>query len=311
MRSWMAEGFLKLKNDLEGEAESMQKMQLFKRVTGDEFDFCPYGIYRDLLTPVHHQLRDYDDNDLLKQTRSIFSFHLEYSFSVLKSELIHFKLLIVLELEHRDRYFPSTDSKPHLVEIMVVEGDDQSFVTCPVQIWGLMQLRHLKLPTFYLPDCPSGSADKGRHLDFSNLQTISYLSPRCCTNEVILGIQNVKKLGIKKYVTDYGCYRDGRPVNNLVHLHQLETLSFTYCGLLPESARAFPASAKAFPATLKKLKLVRTKLCWSNLNIIAELPNLEVPKLMDDACLGKKWYPNVRGFNRLKLLLIEDNDVEY
>ncbi|PHT28395.1 hypothetical protein CQW23_32020 [Capsicum baccatum] len=129
MRLWMAEGFLKLENDLEGEAEKclqeivdrclvlvckksrvgtkirsckvhdliydlcvreiqreniyimndivvdvsdskclplvMRKMQPFKRVTGDEIDCFPYGLYRALLTPVHRQLRDHDNNDLL------------------------------------------------------------------------------------------------------------------------------------------------------------------------------------------------------------------------------------------------------
>ncbi|KAF3618145.1 hypothetical protein FXO38_33590 [Capsicum annuum] len=166
MRSWMAEWFLKLEKDLEGEAEkclqelvdrclvlickksrdgtkirlckvhdliydlcvreiqrenifimneivlhysysdseseylSMQKMQPFKRVTGDEINYCPFGLYRALLTPVHRQLRDHDNNDLLKRTRSIFPFHLTDSLFILKSELIHFKLLRVLELRH-------------------------------------------------------------------------------------------------------------------------------------------------------------------------------------------------------------------
>ncbi|KAF3663980.1 hypothetical protein FXO37_11716 [Capsicum annuum] len=161
-----------------------------------------------------------------------------------------------------------------------------------------MQLRHLKLPRIYLPDCPSGSDDKGRHLDFSNLQTISYLSLDCCTKEVIMGIQNVKELGIN----GYGIPSNGL-LNNLVHLQQLETLSFILCfNLLP---------AKAFPATLKKLKLERTFLHWSYLDIIAELPNLEVLKLMDYACRGEEWHPNVRGFARLKVLLIEDCFLKY
>ncbi|PHT73785.1 hypothetical protein T459_24570 [Capsicum annuum] len=142
-------------------------------------------------------------------------------------------------------------------------------ITFPEEIWGLMQLRHLKLPRIYLPDCPSGSVDKGRNLDFSNSQTISYLSPRCCTKE------------------------------------QLETLSFIFC------FSCLPASAKAFPATLKKLKLRLTSLSWSYLDIIAELPNLEVLKLMHKACRGEGWHPNVRGFARLKLLLIEENHLKY
>ncbi|KAM3216082.1 hypothetical protein P3L10_025522 [Capsicum annuum] len=258
----------------------MQKMQPFKRVTGDENDYCPFGLYRALLTPVHRQLRDHDNNNLLKRTRSIFSFHLERSYSILKSELIHFKLL----------------------KTFIVQGPSGSVLTinCPVQIWGLLQLRHLKLPEFYLPDCPSGSVDKGRHLDFSNIQTISYLSSHCCTKEVIMGIQNVKELGINGDEID-----SNGLLNNLVHLQQLETLSLIKCFPL------FQASAKAFPATLKKLKLEGTCLSWSYLDIIAELPNLEVLKLMLCACVGDEWNPNVRGFIRLKVLLMEGNDLRY
>ncbi|PHU08322.1 hypothetical protein BC332_24811 [Capsicum chinense] len=370
MRSWMAEEFLKLENDLEGEADkclqelvdrclvlvckksldgtkirsckvhdlifnlclrevqrgnifimndivldyspcfSMQKMQPFKRVTGDKIYYCRYGLYRALLTPVHHQLRDHDNNDLLKQTRSIFSFLLEDSYRFLKSELIHFNLLKVLELRHimidhfpveilsliwlqylsllchENLVIPPEICRLWNLQTLIVKGNLESSVDikCPVQIWGLMQLRYLKLPTFYLPDCPSGSVDKGRHLDFSNLRTIAYLSSRCCTKDVILGIQNVKKLGIRQDVTDYGCYRDSGPLNNLIHLHQLETLSFTSC------------YSETFPAMLKKLKLERTLISWLCLDIIAELPNLEVLKLMGGAYCGEEWHPNVRGF---------------
>ncbi|PHT73651.1 hypothetical protein T459_24436 [Capsicum annuum] len=115
-----------------------------------------------------------------------------------------------------------------------------------------------------------------------------------------MGIQNVKKLRIRRDATYSGL------LNNLVHLHQLETLSLTYC-LRP----LLPSSAKAFPATLKKLKLERTFLRWSYWDIIAELPNLAVLKLIFLACRGEEWHPNVKGFARLKLLLIEDNDVKY
>ncbi|PHT75088.1 hypothetical protein T459_18610 [Capsicum annuum] len=102
---------------------SMQKMQPFKRMTGDKIDYFHYGLYRALLTPVHHQLRDHDNNDLLKRTHSIFSFHLKDSFysPVLKSELIHFKLLKVLELRH-------------------IEIDN-----FPLQIVSLIWLRYLSL----------------------------------------------------------------------------------------------------------------------------------------------------------------------
>ncbi|KAM3383394.1 hypothetical protein P3S68_008969 [Capsicum galapagoense] len=168
-----------------------------------------------------------------------------------------------------------------------------------------MQLRHLKAKRVYLPNPPNVSADKGSHMGFSNIQTISYLSLDCCTNEVILGIQNVKELGINGYEVNFNSIRDSGLLNNLVHLQQLETLSFIGCFPL------FPASASAFPATLKKLMLRFTLLSWSDLDIIAELPNLEVLKVMDYACRGEEWHPNVRRFARLKLLLIEYNDLKY
>ncbi|KAM3383089.1 hypothetical protein P3S68_008664 [Capsicum galapagoense] len=343
MRSWMAEGFLKLENDLEGEAEkclqervdrclvfackksldgtkirsckvhdliydlcvreiqrenifimnnivldysysdsegrylSMQKMQPFKHVTGDKIDYCRYGLYRALLTPVHRQLRDHDNHDLLKRTRSIFSFHLKDSYYIFKSELIHFKLLKVLELRHIEidnfpgqilsliwlRYlsflcYVDLDIPPEICRLwnlqtfIVQRLLPVQTITIPKEIWGLMQLRHLKLPKFYLTNPPTVSSNKGSHMGFSNIQTISYLSPRCCTKEVIMGIQNVKKLGIRRDGTYSG------PLNNFVRLHQLETLNFTdsLSGLLP-------ASAKAFPAMLKKLKLKATGLSLS------------------------------------------------
>ncbi|KAM3321074.1 hypothetical protein P3S67_008276 [Capsicum chacoense] len=321
MRSWMAEGFLKLENDLEGEAEkclqemvdrclvlvckksvdgtkirsysesllSMQKMQPFKRKIG----YCPHGFYRALLKPVYCQLRDHDNNDLSKRTHSIFSFHLQDSYYlILKSELIHFKLLKALELTHIEiDSFPleilsliwlrhlslqcrgcHLDMPPEIcrlwnLQTFIVQGLSQSdLITFPEEIWGLMQLRHLKLPEFYLPNPQSVSADKGSHMDFSNIQTISYLSPHCFTKEVIVGIQNVNNLGI------YGVDYDGL-LNNLVHLQQLETLK---------------AEVKIF---FIKLAILGHPLGY--------------------ACHGNELHPHVRGFARLKLLLIENNDLKH
>ncbi|KAM3383384.1 hypothetical protein P3S68_008959 [Capsicum galapagoense] len=287
-------------SDSECRFASMQKIQPFKRVTDGKIVYCPYGLCRAILTPVHRQLRDYDNNDLLRRTHSIISFHREIdNFPIQILSLIWLRYLSLCCRENLD--IPPEICRLWNLQTLIVKGNLRSYVgiKCPVQIWGLMQLRHLKLPRFYLPDCPSGSVDKRRHLDFSNLQTISYLSSGRCTNEVILGIQNVKKLGIRQDVTDYGCYRDSGPLNNLIHLHQLETLSFTCC------------YSETFPATLKKMKLERTYISWLYLDIIAKLPNLEVLKLMGGACRGKEWYPNVRGFTQLKLLLIEYSFLKY
>ncbi|PHU13493.1 hypothetical protein BC332_14698, partial [Capsicum chinense] len=281
----------------------MHKMQPFKRMTGDEINYCRHGLYMALLTPIHRQLRDHDNNDILKRTHSIFSFHLWDSDYILKSELIHFKLLKVLELRHREidnfplqilsliwlRYLSwqcrveNLNIPPEIcrlwnLQTFIVQGPSRPVITFPEEIWALMQLRHLKLPEFYLPNPPSISADKGSHMGLSKIQTISYFSSDCCTKEVILGIKNVKELGIRGNEID-----SNGLLNNLVHLQQLETLSFIFFFKL------LPASAKAFPPTLKKLKLERTYISWLYLDIIAELPNLEVLKLMLNACDGIEW----------------------
>ncbi|PHT28382.1 hypothetical protein CQW23_32007 [Capsicum baccatum] len=216
---------------------SMHKMQPFKRVPGDLIDNPYFGLYRALLTPVHRQLRDHDNNDLLKQTNSIFSFHLNDSYT-----------------------------KPHLVEVPII-GRPWAFVNTS-----------------------------------RNLQGGYY------------GDSNVKKLEISGDEDDYESFWESGLVNNLVHLHQLETLSLTGSYILwPRTLPASTPSAKSFPTMLKKLNLTSTYLSWSYLDIIAELPNLEGLKLMGFACCGEgdEWHPIVMGFNRLKILLIERSFLKY
>ncbi|KAK4709894.1 hypothetical protein R3W88_004407 [Solanum pinnatisectum] len=304
---------------------SRHNMQPFKHWTGDKIDKFPYGLYRALLTPGHHQLRDDDNNNLLKRTRSIFFSGHYFSTFILKSELTHFKLLKILDLEHMAIYsFPlqilsliwlrylalcclkNFDIPPEIcrlwnLQTFIVRGYTLPYKTFPEQIWGLRQLRYLKLQNFHLPNQPSVSVDKARHMSFSNIQSISYLSPLCCTKEVLSGIQNVKKIGFNGDQVDYESFQKSGHFNNLVILQQLESLSVR---------NMYDWSLVTIPTTLKKLKLFRTYLSWSYLDIIAELPNLEVLKLMFNACRGKEWDPNVSVFTQLKLLLIEVNSLK-
>lgn len=78
---------------------SSRKMQPFKPWTGDEIYDFPYGLYRVLLTPSHYQLTDDNDkNHLLKRTHSVFFSGHFVSVFILKSEVIHFKFLKILDL---------------------------------------------------------------------------------------------------------------------------------------------------------------------------------------------------------------------
>ena len=183
-----------------------------------------------------------------------------------------------LESHIKGWWFPSTYTKPHLVEIpiivcqwefwhisrnlqvmestkFIVKGYNRLIISFPVQIWELMQLRHLKMIRFILPNPLSVSVNNA----FLNIQIISYLSPSCCTKEVISGIHNVQKLWVKE------CYRNYIVLDNL---YQHETLSLK---------RACP-STKALPRMLMKLRFKETYRSWSYLDVIDELPNLEVLK---------------------------------
>ncbi|PHT73487.1 hypothetical protein T459_24272 [Capsicum annuum] len=269
---------------------------------------------------VAKDVKSFVTNDPDERCSSVLGLSYDHLTNVLKTCLLHFgifpedndipvKRLILSLFWLRYLSFQcgkKVDIHPEIcrlwnLQTFIVKGPSLWKITFPEEILGLMQLRHLKLPEFYLPNPPSVSADKGSHMGFSNIQTISYLSPCCCTKEFIMRIQNVKELGLSAYWID----SDGL-LNNLVHLQQLGTLSLTF-----RFGGFLPASAKAFPATLKKLKLKSTYLSWSYLDIIAELPNLEVLKLMYGACVGEEWRPTVMGFNRLKLLFIEHNDLKF
>ncbi|XP_047258620.1 putative late blight resistance protein homolog R1B-16 isoform X1 [Capsicum annuum] len=319
MRIWMAEGFLNLENDLEGEAEKCLQeivdrclvLVCKKSLNGTKIRSCKgHDLIYDLC------MREVQRGNVRSKFLSICISGVCIEAAFHQSQLSPYKLLKVLDL--RDivtHVFPVQilslfwlrylsllckkylDIPPEICRLwnlqtfIVQDYYYNSGIIFPEEIWGLMQLRHLKASVIFLPNPPTVSIDKGSHMVFPNIQTISYLYGSCCMKRVISGIQNVKKLGFNgNSMLDYGL------LNNLVYLQQLEILSFIRCyDMLLAVTRA-----KAFPATLKKLKLYKTYISWSYLDIIAELPNLEVLKLMYKACRGNEWRPNVWGFSRLK-----------
>ncbi|OIT01546.1 putative late blight resistance protein -like r1a-6 [Nicotiana attenuata] len=210
-------------------------MRPCKRSTDcDEID---HGSYKVLLTPGHHDLirrkTDEDGDNILNRTRSILSFHHTSSPFTLKSDLIHFNLLRILDLAPMNiDFFPRQilcliwlrylvlcgdyDLPPeigmlwNLHTVINVIGYKHREVTFPEQIWELMQLRQLRLHKFYLSNPPRESDDKESYLAFSNIHTISSLSPSSCTKEVIAGIRNVKKLVIYGHGNDYKIFQESK-----------------------------------------------------------------------------------------------------
>ncbi|XP_031096816.1 putative late blight resistance protein homolog R1A-3 [Ipomoea triloba] len=90
-------------------------------------------------------------------------------------------------------------------------------------------------------------------------------------------------------------------LENLHHLNQLETLKITAA----INQNICLRNPQAFPQNLKELTLFHTRLRWKHINIIGNMPSLQVLKLKREAVCGKTWEPSDGGFRQLKFLLID------
>nr|GMD31432.1 putative late blight resistance protein homolog R1B-16 isoform X1 [Ipomoea batatas] len=146
---------------------------------------------------------------------------------------------------------------------------------------------------------------EGSEVVHRNIETISWLRPKCCREDLFTRIPNLKKLGIQVEMNFENENSDG--FYNFVHLGQLEKLSINKWYLkLPDSGIPW---ATGFLPNLKKLKFFRTYLSWNDMRVIGMLPNLEVLKLVN-GCAGEEWEPSEGGFRQLKRLVIESRTLE-
>ncbi|KAL0421733.1 UNVERIFIED_CONTAM: putative late blight resistance proteinR1A-10 [Sesamum latifolium] len=113
---------------------------------------------------------------------------------------------------------------------------------------------------------------------------------------------------------------EGAVLPNLLTLlvsnsYRLESLKCVIVNPNPSSHQVVVPSLRPggsiFPSALKKLTLSGLSLAWENMSIIACIWNLEVLKLRCYAFRGPLWQTCQRGFKNLRVLLIEDMDLEY
>ncbi|XP_049392108.1 putative late blight resistance protein homolog R1B-8 [Solanum stenotomum] len=252
------------------------------------------------------------------EIRSLYGYH-----KYLKTRLFHFKLVRVLDLE---KYKISRLSKItedlvclrylsvmtydtfvdlpvtnlwNLQTLILVKNDFylHEVFTFPKEIWQMSQLRHLYAKGISL----SSPGDKV----LGNLQSVSGLSPSCCTKEIFEGIKKVKKLTIRGNEEEYPT--DLKWIDNLKHLQDLESLSIAIQYLFTmDTTRFFSlTSPDSFPQKLKKLKLSDTCLPWEYMSIISKLPELEVLQLKREAFLDNEWKATDQiVFQKLRFLLL-------
>ncbi|XP_060179298.1 putative late blight resistance protein homolog R1A-3 [Lycium barbarum] len=92
----------------------------------------------------------------------------------------------------------------------------------PNGIWEMSQLRHLHSTRMYLYSPSEVSANEVKYRVLENLQSVSGLSPRCCTKEIFEGIKKVKKLGISGTEHEFDSEEDMKIISMLPKLEVLK-----------------------------------------------------------------------------------------
>ncbi|KAL0385167.1 UNVERIFIED_CONTAM: hypothetical protein Sradi_2911000 [Sesamum radiatum] len=167
---------------------------------------------------------------------------------------------------------------------------------------NMQELRHLQVMGSDLPYPNSEGAL------LPNLLTLLGV---VITEEILQRIPNLKKLGFQEElapdaVEHLCCF------NQVSNSYRLESLKCVIVN--PTSHQVVPSllpGGSIFPSGLKKLTLSGLSLAWENMGIIACIWNLEVLKLRCYAFRGPVWQTCQRGFKNLRVLLIEDMDLEY
>ncbi|KAK4438513.1 putative late blight resistance proteinR1A-4 [Sesamum alatum] len=187
-----------------------------------------------------------------------------------------------------NRKIPPSLSKLRNLQILIVRRHPKIILLhasiLPVEIWNMPQLRHLLFTESNLPDLSGLQVDANNSLLLENLQSLSNVHAACCTHKVLQNIRNLRKLGT--------WVEKPRAVHlHLGQLENLEAFKFTVLNPIPNPGKdSLPKLV--FPEKLKKLSLSGSGFHWEDMEIIAELQNLQVLKLREFAFQGPTWDPN-------------------
>lgn len=189
----------------------------------------------------------------------------------------------------------------NLQTLIIHEKNETEFgvgITCNLWLhWCMPQLRHVYFHGTIGFDDPKGSTSS-----LENLQTVSYVSHHSCTEKILKMIPSLKKLKI-----DCSPCGDAACLNDLVHLHKLESLEI-YAGCWVQSRPKYYNFT--FPMKLKKLCLRDLRLPWNDMMVVGSLPDLRVLKIKGRSCVGSTWETTQGQFPQLEFLLIEASDFE-
>lgn len=226
---------------------------------------------------------------------------LKFYFSKEFNQLFHLRYI---SISGDFKALPPTFGKFWNLQTLVINtSTSESILDVKVDIWNLLQLRHLhtnipaKLPS---PTTTTGKA--------SCLQTLSMVAPESCERDVLAKACDLRKLSIRGQMAAFlGAYKGG--INNLEKLKCLEHLKLLNDVLFMNKAVHLPPTFSKLLRTVKKLTLTNTRFAWSEADKLGTLESLEVLKLKENAFAGDSWMPK-SGFSALQVLWIERAELE-
>ncbi|PSS28891.1 Late blight resistance protein like [Actinidia chinensis var. chinensis] len=219
--------------------------------------------------------------------------------SINRSKLEKLVHLRYLEIDTRRRsvsfsnvYLPTTISNLKNLETLIIST--RSSVTLPHCIREMVTLRHLHLITkrgILRIEEPVASYP----FSLDNLQTLSNIDVWSC-RDFLAGTPNIRKLGIRDCIVKNGLFTFP-DTDFLNHLQELKL----WCGRF--GSWPIRLGGIRFPTNLRKLTLMESTVKWNEMSTLGKsLPNLEVLKLMQVACVGKCWKTSDGDFPQLKFL---------
>nr|GMD19829.1 putative disease resistance RPP13-like protein 3 [Ipomoea batatas] len=236
------------------------------------------------------------------------------SFSRFPNEIVQLVHLRYIAISGNFKVLPASISNLWNLQTLIV-GTKSRELDIKVDIWKMSQFRHLYTSALSCLCGPPAQTRKDNEDPFvrRNIQTISTVSPSCCTENILARAPGLRKLGIRgKLVTLVTANGGSVMFDNLAKLDHLETLK-----LLNDTFPLHPSQCQIpslpqwykFPPNLKKLTLSDTFLDWQQISTLGMLPNLEVLKLKDYAFKGTHWEPLDGGFRLLRVLHIGRTDL--
>ncbi|EYU17765.1 hypothetical protein MIMGU_mgv1a022339mg [Erythranthe guttata] len=184
-------------------------------------------------------------------------------------------------------------------------------VYLPIEIWKLHELKHIDCVGFDLPE-PSPADDS---LILEKLLTLSGVSAHSCTQGVLARTPRLAKLGIRVEASQEDEAFEALSFFGGDYFASRAEFESFKCHVVDPSPRCRAVCSMVnFPKNIKKITLSGCGFPWENVKAIADLPNLLVLKLRWSAFCGAKWETTTCGeeigFPKLKLLLMEDLDIQ-